>query len=210
MEEEDVDGWHFYRTQALTGQGAQWPVTGEMKLMKQLEMRLMEVAQKVKPDILHAHSPVLNAIPALRVDKRLGLPVVYEIRAFWEDAAVDHGTTTEGSVRYRMTRGLETWALLRVDHATTICEGLRADIVARGIPAEKVTVIPNAVDIESFDPGGEPDQALKEKLGLSSCTLIGFIGSLGDDDPMKVRRGGQRNGFVGDEIGRDFAFGNGA
>lgn len=175
--EEDVDGWHFYRTQALTGAAANWPVLGELKLMQRLEERLMEVARQVRPDILHAHSPVLNAIPALRVGRRLGLPVVYEIRAFWEDAAVDHGTTTEGSLRYRMTRALETWALRRVDQATTICEGLRADIAARGIPAEKVTVIPNAVDIESFDPGGDPDEALKERLGLSSCTLIGFIGS---------------------------------
>lgn len=175
--EEEVDGWHFYRTEAATGTFASKPVLGEIKLMKQLETRLLEIAQSVKPDILHAHSPVLNAIPALRVGQRLGLPVVYEIRAFWEDAAVDHGTTTEGSLRYRMTRNLETWALRRVDHVTTICEGLRADIVARGIPAEKVTVIPNAVDIESFDPGGQQDESLKEKLGLSSCTLIGFIGS---------------------------------
>ena len=175
--EEDVDGWHFYRTAAPQSTLSKLPVLGELLLMKQLEKRLLEVATQVKPDILHAHSPVLNAIPALRVGRRLGLPVVYEIRAFWEDAAVDHGTTREGSLRYRMTRNMETWILRRVDHATTICEGLRADIVARGIPAEKVTVIPNAVDIESFDPGGQQDESLKEKLGLSSCTLIGFIGS---------------------------------
>lgn len=177
VEEEDVDGWHFYRTPAPAGGASTWPVVGELLLMKRLEARLLEVARQVKPDILHAHSPVLNAIPALRVGKKLGLPVVYEIRAFWEDAAVDHGTTTEGSLRYRLTRGMETWALRRVDHATTICEGLRSDIVARGIPEEKVTVIPNAVDIDSFDPGGEPDLQLKEKLGLTSCTVIGFIGS---------------------------------
>ena len=176
-EEEEVDGWHFYRTPALKGASANWPVLGQFKLMRQLEERLAAVARQVRPDILHAHSPVLNAIPALRVGRRLGLPVVYEIRAFWEDAAVDHGTTTEGSLRYRMTRDLETWALRRVDRVTTICEGLRSDIVARGIPAEKVTVIPNAVDIESFDFGGEPDTSLKARLGLASCTLVGFIGS---------------------------------
>lgn len=175
--EEDVDGWHFYRTPAPTGTLSALPVMGELKLMQQLEERLLEVVALVKPDILHAHSPVLNAMPAQRVGKRLGLPVVYEIRAFWEDAAVDHGTTSEGSLRYRATRGLETRALGQVDHVTTICEGLRNDIVARGIPAEKVTVIPNAVDIESFEMGGKPDEALKEQLGLSSCKVIGFIGS---------------------------------
>ena len=175
--EEDVDGWHFYRTPAPSGKLSHLPLVGELALMMQVEKRLFEVAQLVRPDVLHAHSPVLNAIPTLRVGRRLGLPVVYEVRAFWEDAAVDHGTTKEGSPRYRMTRSLETWALKHADHVTTICEGLRSDIVARGIPAERVTVIPNAVDVESFDLGGTPDAALKASLGLPGCTLIGFIGS---------------------------------
>lgn len=174
--EEDVDGWHFYRSPPV-GKLSEVPVLGQWALMKQLEKRLLEVVQKVQPDILHAHSPVLNAIPALRVGRRLGIPVVYEVRAFWEDAAVDHGTTTEGSLRYRLTRALETRALKSANHVFTICEGLRADIVARGIAASKVTVIPNAVDIESFDIGGQPDAALKARLGLTDATVIGFIGS---------------------------------
>jgi len=120
---------------------------------------------------------VLNAIPALRVGKRLGIPVVYEVRAFWEDAAVDHGTTREGSLRYRLTRRLETHALRRAAHVFTICEGLRSDIVARGIPPEKVTVIPNAVDVSSFELGGEPDAGLRRQLGLDNCAVVGFIGS---------------------------------
>ncbi|RIX45475.1 MAG: glycosyltransferase, exosortase A system-associated [Rhodocyclales bacterium GT-UBC] len=175
--EEDVDGWHFFRTPQLTGAAAKWPVLREIKLMQQLESRLREVALHIKPDIIHAHSPVLNAIPALRVGQALGIPVVYEVRAFWEDAAVDHGTTTEGSLRYRLTRQLETWALKRAGHVTTICEGLRSDIAARGIPAERITVIPNAVDIEAFAVGGQPDAALKARLGLDGCKVIGFIGS---------------------------------
>ena len=108
---------------------------------------------------------------------RRGLPVVYEIRAFWEDAAVDHGTTTEGSFRYRSIRALETYALKRVAHAFTICEGLRADIVKRGVPADKVTVIPNAVDINAFQLAGQALPELQEKYGLVGKTVIGFIGS---------------------------------
>jgi PEP-CTERM/exosortase A-associated glycosyltransferase len=102
---------------------------------------------------------------------------VYEVRAFWEDAAVDHGTSSENGLRYRLTRALETYALRQADAVTTICEGLRKDIVARGVPADKVTVIPNAVDIEKFSMGGTPDVGLKEQLGLSGSRLIGFIGS---------------------------------
>ena len=173
--EEEVDGWHFYRTPAVDASSV--PGWSEWQLMQGLEQRLLEVARRVRPDVIHAHSPVLNAIPALRVARRLGLPVVYEIRAFWEDAAVDHGTTHEGSLRYRATRAMETWALRRVDHAFTICEGLRADIVGRGIVADRVTVIPNAVDVADFDMGGEPDEALVQSLGLEGCTVVGFIGS---------------------------------
>ena len=174
--EEAVDGWHFYRTPAPEG-ASHLPGLGEMALMRAVENRLQNVVDRDKPDILHAHSPVLNALPALRVARRNNIPVVYEVRAFWEDAAVDHGTTTEGSLRYRLTRAMETYALKRVDHVFTICEGLRSDIVARGIPAGKVTVIPNAVDIEAFDPGGEADVVLKADLGLAGATVVGFIGS---------------------------------
>ena len=173
--EETVDGWHFHRTPAPVG--ASLPGLAEVALMKQTQSRLLEVAQQVRPHILHAHSPVLNAIPALRVGRQLGIPVVYEVRAFWEDAAVDHGTTTEGSMRYRLTRRLETHALRQAAHVFTICEGLRGDIARRGIAADKITVIPNAVDIESFEPGGQPDEALKATLGLTGATVVGFIGS---------------------------------
>ena len=173
--DEEVDGLHFYRTAG--GVTAGLPVLREIALMRALEARLLAVAREVKPDLLHAHSPVLNAFPALRVGRRLGIPVVYEIRAFWEDAAVDHGTTFEGSLRYRTIRALETRALRRVDHAFTICEGLRADIVARGIPSDRVTVIPNAVDTTAFALSGAPDPALQHKLGLVGKTVIGFVGS---------------------------------
>ena len=175
--EEEVDGWHFYRTATVAGGLAALPGLGQWVLMRQLEARLLEVATQLRPQVLHAHSPVLNAIPTLRVGRKLGIPVVYEVRAFWEDAAVDHGTTTERSLRYALTRRLETSALRRADHVFTICEGLRSDIAGRGISQEKVTVIPNAVDIESFEPGGEPDSALKVELGLNGAEVIGFIGS---------------------------------
>jgi len=173
--EDTVDGWHFYRTP--TPASPKLPGLSEIAQMKATQQRLMDVARSVRPHIIHAHSPVLNAVPALRVGRELGVPVVYEVRAFWEDAAVDHGTTVEGSLRYRLTKRLETHALRQAAHVFTICEGLRQDIVGRGIPAGKVTVIPNAVDIENFDVGGAPDQALKAKLGLQDVTVLGFIGS---------------------------------
>jgi len=175
--EEDVDGWHFYRTPVAQDAMSRLPVFNQTAVIDGLARRLDEVARIVKPDILHAHSPVLNALPALRVGRRLGIPVVYEVRAFWEDAAVDHGTSREWGIRYRITRGLESYALRRADAITTICEGLRGDILGRGIAAEKVTVIPNAVNIENFNLGQLPDLCLARNLGLEGKFLLGFIGS---------------------------------
>lgn len=175
--EETIDGWHFFRTRHAIAKMTKVPLLNQISVINSLTHRLKKVAKIVKPDILHAHSPALNAIAALRVGRSLGIPVVYEVRAFWEDAAADHGTTTEGSIRYRLTRAMETYAFKHVDAITTICEGLRSDIVARGIPSTKVTLIPNAVDIKKFSIGGAPDDILKAQLGLAGARILGFIGS---------------------------------
>lgn len=175
--EEDVDGLHFYRTPKPSSAMSKLPLLNQIADINALERRLDAVTAQVQPDILHAHSPVLDAIPALRVGRRRNIPVVYEVRAFWEDAAVDHGTTTEGNARYRLTRAMETYAFKHADAVTCICEGLRRDIVARGIPASKVTVIPNAVDVEKFTFGAMAEAQLKAELGLTDARVLGFLGS---------------------------------
>lgn len=167
---EDVGELQFHRTPAPEGAHL-------VRQMRLLARRIDELAVRMRPDVIHAHSPVLTALPSLWVGRRRGVPVVYEMRASWEDAAVDHGTTIEGSLRYRGSRALETFALHRADHVTTICEGLRNEIVKRGVRADKVTVIPNAVDTGAFRIDGEPDEALRARLGLAGKTVIGFAGS---------------------------------
>lgn len=175
---EEAEGLSFYRTSAPTMRGMDgWPLLKEWALMRATEARLAEVVRKERPDILHAHSPALNAVPAIRIGKRFGLPVVYEIRAFWEDAAASHGTTRPGDLRYCLTRGLETWSVRHADAVTTIAEGLRADLLSRGVAATKVTVIPNAVDVTAFRSSGRRDPDLENRLGLKGRTVLGFLGS---------------------------------
>jgi PEP-CTERM/exosortase A-associated glycosyltransferase len=176
-EEESVDGLHFYRTRASRNPMARLPLLGQINVITTLGRRLDQVIAKERPDILHAHSPGLNGLAALKAGRRYGIPVVYECRAFWEDAAVDHGTCSEGSLRYRLTRAMETRVFRQADAVTTICEGLKTDIVARGVPEERVTVIPNAVDLEQFGKEAAPDHALAVRLGVSGKTVLGFIGS---------------------------------
>jgi len=175
--EEEADGLHFYRTPQPTGWSSHLPVLNQFALMRATEKRLLGLARELKPDLLHAHSPVLNAWPAIQVGEKLGISVVYEIRAFWEDAAVDHGTQKEGGLRYRLTKDLETRAVRRASQVVTICQGLRGDLISRGIPSAKIGVVPNAVDIEHFSLSAGPDPELKAKLGLAGCRVIGFLGS---------------------------------
>ena len=171
---EEIDGMRVYRT-LETGFGAT-PFVREKRLMAALERRIGEAIEAERPDVVHAHSPSLNGAPALRAGRRHGVPVVYEVRAFWEDAAVDHGTFAENSLKYKVSRYMETRLLRSVDAVFTICQGLRGDIVKRGIPEAKVTVIPNCVDAASFSPLAY-DDGIAFQRGLSGKTVFGFIGS---------------------------------
>ncbi|NVJ98650.1 MAG: glycosyltransferase, exosortase A system-associated [Alphaproteobacteria bacterium] len=172
---EEVEGWTIYRTPNKGIPSWMPPGIRERWEMHVSRVRLQQVIRDIRPDILHAHSPVLNFFPAKRASG--GIPVVYEIRAFWEDAAVDHGSTHEGSLRYRLSRSLETRAIRQATQVTTICEGLRADILARGIKADKVTVIPNAVNADAFPPITEKDSPLLKQLNLQGKSVLGFAGS---------------------------------
>jgi PEP-CTERM/exosortase A-associated glycosyltransferase len=175
---ETVDGLTFYRTPPIAP--ARAPIR-EWREIGALAKRVEALAKEWKPDVLHAHSPVLDGLAALRVGKKLGIPVIYEIRAFWEDAAVGNGTGREGSLRYRLTKHLETHAVKSADAVAVICEGLRGDLIARGIDAHKITVSPNGVDLDLFGDPPPRDDALAETLGLAAeDAVIGYIGSFYD------------------------------
>ncbi len=154
--EEIVGGWEFNRTAPPGGLLEGVPVLAEIELMGEVAYRIEKVVKRVRPHVLHAHSPVLNVIPALRIGRRLDIPVVYEVRELWEDATVGRGAFTAGRLRYRLIRGMETWALKRADAVTTSGEGLRGDLINRGVPAGKITVIPDAVDSSVPAADSEP------------------------------------------------------
>ncbi len=174
---ESAEGLEFYRTQPVEGMPGTLPVLDQWSVVTSLKKRLREIVQQEKPDILHAHSPALNGLAALSVAREFNLPLIYEVRSFWEDAAVDKGACKEGDLRYRLTRAMETYVLKRADHVVVICEGLRQDISARGIPSDKLTVVHNSVDIENFHTEHDKDLHLADELRLAQGKTLGFIGS---------------------------------
>lgn len=178
---EEHDGLLFHRS---GGSASGLPGLREWREIALFAQGIERVVKEWQPDVIHAHSPVLCGQAALRVARRHGIPLVYEIRAFWEDAAVGNGTGHEGSLKYRLTRMLETHVVREADAVVTICQGLRDDLVARGIAAGKVTVMPNGVDLGLFGTPLERDPALAAQLGFEDaegpCPVIGFIGSFYD------------------------------
>ena len=174
---EEIEGLRFYRTPVPKGFTSKLPVLNQLGLVPPMYKRIMEAIEEEKPDIIHAHSPALNGLAALKAGRKSGLPVVYEIRAFWEDAAVDHGTCKEGDLRYRLTRKMESHVVARAGAVTTICQGLRSDLIERGISEEKITVIPNAVNIEQFSLCQGRDSQLEQEFQLQDKLIVGFLGS---------------------------------
>ena len=168
-----LDGIKHFRTGSS---GGRLPIVRELLLMRRLAGRIAQVARSERAEVIHAHSPLLNGFPALWAGGRLGLRTVYEVRTFWEDAAVSHGTHSETSLRYRVSRQLETAVLRRVDAVVTICEGIRAEVIGRGVPATRVAVVPNGVGSEWFEATPRAS-ALGERLGLGAGPVLGYLGS---------------------------------
>ena len=171
---EVVDGLTFFRT---PGVPRSMPGLLEVREMLATRRALDRLINAERPDVIHAHSPVLNALPALAAGRKFDIPVVYEVRAFWEDAAVDHGTTRENSLRYNTSRWLETQAMRRADHIVALCEGLRKEIVQRGVSAARVTIVPNAVEASAPPPSNDDGASVRDELGAGDACVLGFIGS---------------------------------
>ena len=122
--DDDINGVRYYRCR-FSDSKVPNSLTTVPFVREQLQMSLMQhsiesLLSQSHIDIVHAHSPSLNGIPALKAANRFGIPIVYELRAFWEDAAVDHGTFTQNSIKYKISSRVESWLLKRVDRKSVV------------------------------------------------------------------------------------------
>ena len=174
---EVVEGLTFHRTPGVASGPAG---LREWREIEALTQAVVALSVKWHPEVLHAHSPALNGLAAIRAGRKLGIPVVYEIRAFWEDAAVGNLTGRDGSLKYWLTRHMENTAVRGADAVMTICQGLKDDLVSRGFPAAKIGIMPNGVDLSTFGKPARRDAGLAAELGIGEGPVIGFIGSFYD------------------------------
>jgi glycogen(starch) synthase len=172
-EREEIDGVEYRRSAQLDAAEVAG-VLGQLRTIMLTRRALRRILRAEPVSLIHAHSPCLNGLAALA----LGRPVLYELRSSWEDAAVSVGTTTEGSLRYRLSRWLETFVARRADAVVVICEGLERDLIERGIAASKITVVPNALPAEMLEcASAEQGAAIRAAYGLADARVIGFFGS---------------------------------
>jgi PEP-CTERM/exosortase A-associated glycosyltransferase len=177
-----VDGVFYVRTPTggrltRSALGGRWPLVREWATVRLLRNRILELVDKQPVSIIYAHSPALCGLAGLQAARNRGLPFAYEIRAFWEDAAVDQGRTTPNSPRYRVIRRLETYVARHADAVSAIALPMLDDLRQRGLPAEKLFHVPNGVDTERFAPLAR-DRQLATELGLEDSVVFGFFGSL--------------------------------
>jgi PEP-CTERM/exosortase A-associated glycosyltransferase len=169
---EEIDGIRYHRT-LLPATPKRRPALE----MHHLRRRIVEVARREEVDVIHGHSSILCGLPSYVAARQLGLPSIYEIRAFWEDAAVTSGTTREGSFKYRAIQLTETALAKRVDALVCICAGIKDEMVRRGIPADRIHVVANGVQTDSFVPV-PPDEGARARYGLVGKKVVAYIGTL--------------------------------
>jgi glycosyltransferase involved in cell wall biosynthesis len=159
-----------------------WRMPGRADQAADLGLELAaRLTEHIKPSVLHAASNYANAAIALALRERYGLPVVYEVRGFWEDTWLSRhpdGADLARSELYRRHRDLETRCMLAADLVVTLGEAMRDEIVARGVPAGKMLIVPNAVSEEFLRP--LPDATtLRNQLGIAQNEhVIGEVTSL--------------------------------
>ncbi len=171
--QEVVDGLTYWRLAPDLSPG-----TGPTDIVTRTVEAGSLLVERLRPAVLHPATNFINAQAALALRDRYGTPVVYEVRGFLEETWRSRISGDVGdSDRYRAARIVETAVMREADAVVTLSETMRTDILARGgIDADRIVVVPNAVDATRFVPGPR-DEALATRLGLGNDPIIGYISS---------------------------------
>lgn len=142
--------------------------------------RLAPVVAQERPEVIHVHSGhrgYESALVAMTVARRFDIPVVYEVRGFFESLWTSDLDQAERAEIYTRRRDTEARMMGTADAVVTLSESMREDIVARGVAPERVFVVPNGVDIESFVPQDRSPE-LVQQCGLTDRFVFGYVSNL--------------------------------
>ncbi len=125
-----------------------------------------------RPDLIHCATPSETFFSAVGVARKQGIPIVYEVRGFWEDSGVAEGELNENSPAYTTRKRLEARAVRSADAVVTLGLEMKKEVIALGASKDRVFVARNGVDGQKFKPQ-QRDRELAAKLGLSDHFVVG-------------------------------------
>lgn len=133
------------------------------------------------PDVIHAHSTFFCAFAGQRAARRLGVPLVYEVRSLWEERSVMKSPSLKTRLIAGAFRRIETLAMRMADHVVVISEGLRSDVINRGIPNECITLVGNAANLARV-----PQNSASVLYKPSADWIFAYIGNLSDIEGLDL------------------------
>jgi glycosyltransferase involved in cell wall biosynthesis/SAM-dependent methyltransferase len=149
-------------------------------ILKYLENSIdvwVEYFSKTKPSFIIAASSYRSALPALIAAKTLKLPFIYEVRGFWEITRASREKLYHNSEDFLMQQKMETLTALHSDHVIALNNGLKKELVKRGIDSKNISLFPNSADISNSEYLQKNNELLKELNIPNDVCVIGYVGS---------------------------------
>ncbi|WP_437830172.1 glycosyltransferase family 4 protein [Sorangium sp. So ce1153] len=141
----------------------------------------LTLAQRELPraDVLIATSPqFLTAVAGYGVAKLRGLPFVFEVRDLWPESIVAVGALPEEHPVVRGLTVVEEHLYRAADEIVVVTRSFRERLVARGVPADKIDIIRNGVDLGRFTPSSRATP-LRAELGFGDRLVVAYVGTHG-------------------------------
>lgn len=131
-----------------------------------------------RPDVILASSPPLTVgLPAFVCAGLFRRPFVLDVRDLWPVLAVELGEMRNGTA-LRLAESLERLLYRRASAVTVVTRGFAEYVRQRGVPSDRVFLVPNGTETSVFQPV-PPDDTLCAALGLTGKFVVGFFGNHG-------------------------------
>jgi glycosyltransferase involved in cell wall biosynthesis len=178
-----VDDIPYYR---LLEEGVrEYPQYPLSSYIQRFSDRLVKHATAHQAALIHSASFFVTGLPSADAARRLGLPFIYEMRGLEDLMRVSKDPSFVGTERFQFLTMLEREVCLQAERVFVITDALRREMSARGVPDDRMVVVPNGVHSDRFVPQ-ERDRDLEDQLGVAGKTVIGYAGGLVHYEGLEV------------------------
>jgi glycosyltransferase involved in cell wall biosynthesis len=180
---EDIDGIRYlFNTSNRSDDSPEIPYGEVFNFRKYEEYHylacetLARQVEEIRPFAIHAASNFVTGMAAVNTAKALGIPSIYEIRGFWHLTQASKRKGYEDSDHYHLSEALELEVASNADHVFVITQALADILIDYGVDENKITILPNSVDVGKFNPM-DRDPELEDYLEAYDRVVLGYIGS---------------------------------